>query len=73
MRIFREGVKKEKISSKINEDFQLNQPEKLHFNTQKPNNNPYLLMKIKNAGGTLNGVDFEEKLRDGFNKTELTQ
>jgi hypothetical protein len=48
MRIFKEMVKKEAICSKLNENFQLNQPQKLQFNTEKPNNNPYLLLKLKN-------------------------
>ena len=29
-------------------------------------------MKMRQEGKTINGVDYEEKLRDGFYKTELT-
>jgi hypothetical protein len=29
-------------------------------------------MKLRNEGRTINGVDFDEKLREGSNKTELT-
>jgi hypothetical protein len=44
----------------------------VHFHTEKPNNNPYLLMKLRNEGKTVNGVDYDEKLRDGNYKTDLT-
>lgn len=44
----------------------------MHFYTEKPNNNPYLLMKMREQGRTINGVDYEEKLRDGHYRTELT-
>ena len=29
-------------------------------------------MKLRNEGKTVNGVDFDEKLRDNSNRTELT-
>lgn len=29
-------------------------------------------MKMRDQGRTINGVDYEEKLRDGYYKTELT-
>lgn len=29
-------------------------------------------MKMRNQGKTINGVDYDEKLRDGYYKTELT-
>jgi hypothetical protein len=72
MRIHRESLHKEQVNERINEEFQINQPANVHFHTEKPNNNPYLLMKLRNEGKTLNGVDYDEKLRDGNYKTELT-
>lgn len=29
-------------------------------------------MKMRQEGKTINGVDYEEKLRDGYKDTELT-
>ena len=49
----------------------MNRPENVHFYTEKPSNNPYLLMKMRNEGKNINGVDYEEKLRDGNAGTEL--
>lgn len=72
MRIHRESLHKEQVNERINEEFQINRPANVHFHTEKPNNNPYLLMKLREEGRTVNGVDYDEKLRDGNYKTELT-
>lgn len=72
MRIHRESLHKEAVCEKINENFQIDRPANINFYTEKPNNNPYLLMKMRGEGKTINGVDYEEKLRDGYYKTELT-
>jgi hypothetical protein len=60
------------VNERINEEFQINRPANVHFHTEKPNNNPYLLMKMRNEGRSINGVDYDDKLRDGNYKTELT-
>ena len=73
MRIHREGLHKEHMAEKINYDFQINRPENVHFYTEKPNNNPYLLMKMRNEGKNINGVDYEEKLRDDNPNTQLNE
>lgn len=40
--------------------------------TQKPNNNPFLLMKLKSEGKNINGIDLDEKLQTSLNKTQLS-
>lgn len=72
MRIYRESLKKEHNNQKIYEDFKINHPQKVDFYAEKPNNNPFLLMKYQNEGRTINGVDMSEKLDDQMQKTVLT-
>lgn len=50
----------------------INEPKNVKFYTEKPNNNPFLLMKYQNEGRTIKGVDIEEKLDDEMQKTNLT-
>jgi hypothetical protein len=47
------------VSEKIYDDFKINQPAKLDSFTAKPNNNPFLLMKYKNEGKEINGIDID--------------
>ena len=47
MRIYRESLKKEHDHEIVYEDFKINQPRKVQFYAEKPNNNPFLLMKYK--------------------------
>lgn len=56
----------------VYEDFKINQPKNVQFYAEKPNNNPFLLMKYKNQGKTINGVDIEDKLNDDLHKANLT-
>lgn len=72
MRIHRESLKKEGKDRLIYEDFKMNQPSKINFFAEKPNNNPFLLMKYRNEGKTINGVDMGEKIDDQMQKTSLT-
>lgn len=73
MRIHREGLHKEQLAEKINENFQMNQPSHIHFYTEKVNNNPYLLMKFQNEGRTISGVDINEKLGERSSSGVLTE
>lgn len=73
MRIYRESLKKEHAQQQIYENFKINEPKKVNFYSEKPNNNPFLLMKYKNEGWTINGVDMEEKLDDEMQKSNLTE
>ncbi len=56
----------------VYDNYQINRPTKIDFQADKPNNNPFLLMKMKDQGKVINGVDIDEKLQDSMNKTELT-
>lgn len=60
------------MHEKVYEDFKINEPQKVNFYADKPNNNPFLLMKYKNEGRTINGVDLDEKLEDDLQKSNLT-
>ena len=48
MKIYRESLKKEHAHQHIYEDFKINEPKKVNSYSEKPNNNPFLLMKYKN-------------------------
>ena len=48
MRIHRENLKKEGAKEIVYEDFKINEPHKINFYADKPNNNPFLLMKLRN-------------------------
>lgn len=54
------------------EDFKINEPKNINFYSEKPNNNPFLLMKYKQEGRSINGVDIDERLNDDMQKTNLT-
>ena len=69
MRVHRENLKKEEAAQRVYENFQINEPHKINFHADKPNNNPFLLMKLRNEGKNVNGVDINEKLNDEMNKT----
>lgn len=51
----------------------INEPKNVKFLSEKPNNNPFLLMKYRNEGKTIKGVDIDEKLDDEMQKTNLTE
>ena len=59
MRIHRESLKKEQQHEIVYENFKINEPKKVDFYADKPNNNPFLLMKYRNEGKTINGVDID--------------
>ena len=57
---------------KLYDNFTINQPRNISFYTDKPNNNPFLLMKLKKEGRSLNGIDIDEKLNTGLKTTLIS-
>ena len=57
MRVHRENLKREEVCQNIYHDFKINEPQKINFYADKPNNNPFLLMKLKEQGKEVKGVD----------------
>lgn len=72
MRIYRESLRKEGAHQNVYESFAVNDPRKMGFFAEKPNNNPFLLIQYRNEGRTINGVDIDELLDDETKKATLT-